>query len=137
MNGVSQRSEQKTLEDIPSVIFLQVSVAGATPCESQDGATAAPFGPEVAHASHLARQESKKEPKTSGICGPSSSGSSASVNLQSSLENKLRQLLGTDGSMEYSQTWRRKATPAGRQYWAHTASAHRISDNASTGWPTA
>ena len=38
--------------------------------------------------------------------------------------------------MEYRQTWKRMATRSGRLYWAHTASAHRTSDNGSTGWPT-
>jgi hypothetical protein len=33
------------------------------------------------------------------------------------------------GSIWFKQTWRQKATPAGRSYWAHTASAHRISDS--------
>ena len=34
------------------------------------------------------------------------------------------------------QTWRQKATPSGRAYWAHTASARRTSGSDSTGWPT-
>lgn len=38
--------------------------------------------------------------------------------------------------MEFSQTWKVKATPAGRLYWAHTASGRRTGDNGSTGWPT-
>lgn len=40
------------------------------------------------------------------------------------------------GSMEYRQTWKRNATPSGRWFWEHTASAHRTSDSGSTGWPT-
>lgn len=41
--------------------------------------------------------------------------------------------------MEYRQTWRLLATPAGRPYWAHTASARRTSDSGffGAGWPTA
>lgn len=38
--------------------------------------------------------------------------------------------------MEYRQTWKEKATPSGRLYWAHTASARPISDSESSGWPT-
>jgi hypothetical protein len=38
--------------------------------------------------------------------------------------------------MEYSQTWKRKTTPAGRSFWAHTASAHRTSASDCSGWPT-
>lgn len=42
--------------------------------------------------------------------------------------------------MEYVQTWKRKVTPLGRSYWAHTASGHRTSGRDSTsspkGWTT-
>lgn len=42
--------------------------------------------------------------------------------------------------MEYRQTWRLKATPSGRLYWDHTASAHRTNDKGSgsclTHYPT-
>jgi len=44
------------------------------------------------------------------------------------------------GSIEYTQTWKLKVTPSGRQYWAHTASERRIAVSASIGelqsWPT-
>ena len=36
----------------------------------------------------------------------------------------------------YVQTWRRKATPSGRPYWAHTARAPTTRETACTGWPT-
>lgn len=39
------------------------------------------------------------------------------------------------GSIEYSQTWKESATPAGRRFWAHTAVGRRISDSGSTGAP--
>ena len=60
-------------------------------------------------------------------------------------ERSLEQIIGSDnlkaqlsnvGSMEYRQTWKLKTTPAGRQYWAHTASAHPTSGKGCTGWPT-
>jgi hypothetical protein len=38
--------------------------------------------------------------------------------------------------MEYRQTWKQKATPSDRLYWAHTASARRTSDSGCTGWQT-
>lgn len=41
-----------------------------------------------------------------------------------------------DGSIEYAQTWKRRATPSGFTYWEHTASARRISGNGCSGWPT-
>jgi hypothetical protein len=53
-----------------------------------------------------------------------------------SLGSRLQTRSAKVGLMEYRQTWSQKATPAGRQYWAHTASVHRTSDSGSTGWPT-
>jgi hypothetical protein len=38
--------------------------------------------------------------------------------------------------MEFVQTWKEKATPSGRRYWAHIPSGRRTSDSGSTGWPT-
>jgi len=52
------------------------------------------------------------------------------------LASRLKARFGTGGSTEYVQTWKQKATPLGRSYWAHTASARRTSDSDSTGWPT-
>lgn len=62
-----------------------------------------------------------------------------SVKQTSSQNDSLKAALSTTikgGSLEYDQTWNRKVTPCGAVYWAHTASARRISDNASTGWQT-
>ncbi len=39
----------------------------------------------------------------------------------------MRRRLAAAGSMEYSETWKAKATPAGRRYLAHTASVRRTS----------
>ena len=57
-----------------------------------------------------------------------------SANLTQSLVSKLKERLGTDGSMIYKQQWKQKITPSGIVYWAHTASARRTSDNDCTGW---
>jgi hypothetical protein len=38
--------------------------------------------------------------------------------------------------MEYSQTWKARATPAGRTFWEHTARARLTSDSDCFGWPT-
>ena len=73
---------------------------------------------------------------TLGICGLHGSGSSASADLSQRLVNRLRARLPTAGSMEYRQTWKPKATPSGRSYWAHTASARRTSDNGCGGSPS-
>jgi hypothetical protein len=48
----------------------------------------------------------------------------------------LRARLATAGSILFTQIWRRKVTPAGRSYWAHTASARLTSGSASGSWLT-
>ena len=65
-----------------------------------------------------------------------SSNSSKSADLTQSLVSKLRERLGTDGSMIYKQQWKQKVTPSGIVYWAHTVSTRRTSDNDCTGWLT-
>lgn len=94
------------------------------------------FGQALAPASPSPQQESKAALLTTGIYGLTGFGSSASVALTQSLANRLKGRLDSAGSIEFSQTWKRKVTPAGRRYWAHIASAHRTSGNASGGWPT-
>lgn len=68
--------------------------------------------------------------------GSLSSGSSESAGLSQSLASKLRQRLATVGSIEFSQTWKQKVTPAGRLYWEHIPSAPRTGDKDCSGWPT-
>lgn len=109
---------------------------GPSPSDSQAGEWTDLFGAPLSPVSPSVAQAKEMEPQTSGTSGPSSTGSSASAALQSSLESKCRELLAKAGSMEYSQTWREKATPAGRSYLAHTASARRTSGSGCSGWPT-
>lgn len=93
-------------------------------------------GQDLVHVSRFPQQEKDLETKTSDTSGLSSSISSRSADLTQSLASRLQAQLGRDGLMEYKQTWSQKVTPAGRQYWAHTASGHRISDKDCIGWPT-
>ena len=122
--------------DTPSVTFSLASEAGPSPWHLPDGRVIAPSGLAAALASLSARQVAAMGLQISGIYGPLGSTSSASAALASSLASKLRQQLGTAGSTLFRQTWKAKATPAGRQYWAHIASAHRTSDSGFTSWPT-
>lgn len=119
-----------------SVIFSQVLGAGRSRSTSPAGPRASRSGPVRRRASRSRTRGSAKAPKTPGTSGRSSTGSSASANLTRSLANRLQALLGTDGSMEYRQTWKEKTTPAGRLYWAHTASGRPTSGRDCTGWPT-
>lgn len=111
------------------------SEAGASPADSPIGRMTDTSGQEAAHASPSPLPEKDSARLTKGTSGRRSAISSASVNLSMSLANKLQTLFGTAGSMEYRQTWKLKATPAARLYWAHTASVHRIKGKGSTGQP--
>lgn len=112
------------------------SEAGRLPSVSLGGPRSEKSGRGVVPANRSARREREKEKPTSGTSGPTSSGSSLSAALKQCLENRWRVEGDWGGSMEYSQTWKEKATPAGRLLWAHTASGRRTYGSGSTGWPT-
>lgn len=144
-------SNQMTLPGIDSAISLRDLEAGQQLFNSQTGQMRLPFGRDHAPASHSVPQESSKPIETNGTCGPSSATLSEPVDRASSSESKspaqrsselskaigqrLQEMLPS-GSMEYRQTWKLRATPLGRQFWAHIASSHRISGNDCSGWPT-
>ena len=125
--------EQMTFADILSVTFLPESAGGASRCNSPDGRMISRSGLEVAPASPTAQRENREETQMSEIFFLPSSVSSRSVALNSCLGNRLRTQFGTDGSIEYTQTWKEKSTPSGRLYLVHTASERPIADTGSTG----
>ena len=125
-------SEGVTLLDTTGCISSPASADGISPLISPDGAVG--VGQVPRPVSRSVAPAKGRGQKTNATCGPSFSGSSASAALTSYLANKCRQLLDTVGSMEYAQTWKEKVTPAGRRYWAHTASGHRTSGRECTGW---
>ena len=129
-------SQKATCEVTPNVISSPESAAGPKLSGLPSGQQIALFGQDRALVNHLAAQENKKEQKTQDTFGPNSTDLSPSANLTLSLGNRLKEQLEWVGSMEYSQTWKLKVTPAGRQYWAHIASTRRISGKDCTGWPT-
>jgi len=124
------------LLDTGSVTGLPGLEDGPALCASLDGLTTSPSGPAHAHASHSAPPASSEGPATNGTCGRNSCASSRSAGLSASLASRLQMRLASVGSMEYQQTWKRKATPSGRLYWAHIASARPISDSGCGGCPT-
>lgn len=73
---------------------------------------------------------------TRGISGRTGFGSSASNALSESLGSRLQTVLARDGGTLFRQNWKRKRTPLGRLYWAHTASVLRTLGSESGGWPT-
>lgn len=130
-------SEQTTLLDLLNVTSSQESADGRSPCNLPDGQKTDQCGQEVVPVNRSATQENSSGKPMSDTCGLCSSTSSASADLSRSLGSRLRARLEKVGSMEYRQTWKEQATPAGRPYLAHTASVRRTSDNDCTGWPTA
>lgn len=116
-----------TSRDTPNVIGSQASAAGQGRYVLPDGRTVNSHGLAAALANLSHRQAKALGLTTSGIYGPRGCTSSGSVALALSSENKLRQRLGTDGSILYSTTWKTRVTPAGRRICRLVASARRIS----------
>lgn len=127
---------QATSPALPSATFSLASAFGATPCARQAGQMIDQSGQAVAPASRSATQEREQDSKTSAICGPNFSASSASAALQSALVSRLRANLGSLGSTLYKLTWKERPTPSGRLIPALRASVRRTFDRGSTGWPT-
>ena len=125
-----------TCEGSRNATFLPASELGPTLFDWLDGLTAGRSGLDHAPASLSALPASSLAPTTSVTSGQSGLTSSASAALQRSLESRLKARCGMAGSTLFVQTWRAKATPSGRQYWAHTASAPRISASGCGSWPT-
>ena len=136
-------SEQRTLLDTPSGISSPELEDGRGHCDSPDGRTTGPSGPEAPHASPSPQPDGAVDTTTPGTSPRHGSILSASAALQSSLENRLQARLTarTPGSMIYRTTWKRKTTPRGRSYCQLVASAPRISASDSglsrSGWVTA
>lgn len=112
------------------------SADGHLPYVSPDGLTLNLFGPAPAPASRSVSPEKDLATPTNGTSGPPSAISLRSAALTASLASRLQARLEKVGSMEYRQTWKKMATPAGVPYWAHTASAHRTKDSDCFGWLT-
>lgn len=131
--GLSVTFKQLTLWDIDNAISSPELVDGPSHFSLPDCLDGLTPGPVPVPVSPTRPQGKVKGKKIPDISGPSGSLSSGSASLNTFLASKCQQLLGTDGSMEYSQTWKERATPGGRLYWEHTASGHRTSGNECSG----
>ena len=136
MSEASRKSQPKMSDDSLSSTSSPASEDGATRSDSPDGLTTDLFGQAVVPAKATQPPGSKKARPTHGTFGRRGFGSYASAALSESLANKLKTQLDTAGSTLFRQTWKRKITPSGRRYWAHTASGHRTSDNGCGSWPS-
>ena len=129
-------SSQATLPGIPTATSSPASAVGPTHSDlpgSKDGES----GPGAVHASPSPLPGREREPTTSGTCGRSSTGSSASASLQRSLASRLQARLDGRGSPLYSLTWKTWDMPSREPICALRASVRRISGKGSGGWPTA
>ena len=127
---------QRTLFNTSGPTSSAALADGNLPCGSPGGLSTVQSIPEAAHVSPTHKPARVKRTKTPAISGPPGCRSFASDDLSALLASKSQMRLGMAGSMEYSQTWKQKTTPAGRLYWEHTASAVRTSDSDCGGWPT-
>lgn len=74
--------------------------------------------------------------RTSGICGPSSGGSSHSADLSASMESRLRAMTDVSGSPEYVLRWKSWAMVLGPSIIALRGSRRRICGKGFSGWPS-
>ena len=136
MNVQLSMFDLPTLSDTHNATSSPVSASGLTRSVGQDGRMTAQSGPVPAHASLSARQAKEQGLLTSGTFGRTSTGLLKTAALQSSLASRLRARTDLAGSTLCKLTWKERVTPAGRSIPALRASARRISDSGSTGWPT-
>lgn len=136
MGETSKTLTQRTFWDMTESTFSEALGDGTTPSSLPIGIQLDLFGPPPAPASPSASPGGARERKTPATSGPSASGSSASANLQRLLESKLVAVVDTNGSMEYSLTWRVRVTPAGRRICRLAARGRRTSGSGCSGWPT-
>ena len=125
-----------TCRTSPSATSSPASAAGRSHFVPPAGQMTDLFGLVPARVNLSARQAKELGLLTSGTSGRHSTTSSASADLQASLENKLRARTQTLGSTLYKLTWKPWATPLGPSRSRLRASALRTSEIATTGWPT-
>jgi hypothetical protein len=125
-----------TCEGSSSVISSPASAAGVTPCDSLGGLTSEPSGPGAVRVSRSRVPAPKLAGTIRATFGLRGSSSSASAALSSSLVNRLKARLPTDGSTVFAMTWKQKATPSGRSVCLLRASARSTSGSASGSWPS-
>ena len=129
-------SNQPSLWDIPSVISSLALEYGVTHSDVRAGVTTGQCGPEAAPVLPLAQRAKGKGLQTLVTSGLNGYASSESAALESCLVSRLMERLDTAGSTLFQETWKRKATPLRRRYWAHTARGLRTSGSDCTSVPT-
>jgi len=140
------KSNQPTLTDSTSVISSRASDSGVSPCNGPGSETHPESGRDLVPASRGAAPAPEKGTPTSATYGPLfgtsysqadlplfSASRSPAPQLSERLGEALKNRLSRFGSMEYGQTWKKRVTPSGLRYWAHTVSGRPTSGNGVTG----
>jgi len=133
MKEVLLMCEQKTCEDSSERIFSQESADGHTHSDSLESQMTCQSGPEVVPVSHSVSLVNEKGSMMSGTSGPNLIDSYETARLQLYLENKLRERMVSNGSLEYAMTWKRITMLSGPPICALRAQTHRISGKDFTG----
>jgi hypothetical protein len=134
--GALRMFDLTTSEDTTSVISSPESASGRMPFGSPDGLMTDLFGPVPVRANLSARQAKDLGLMMSGTFGPLGHGSSASADLQRSLESRLRAKTSNLGSTLFKLTWKQWVTPSGVSRSRLRASVLRTSATERTSWPT-
>jgi hypothetical protein len=134
--GVLKMSLQPNFLDILNATSLLESEAGPSHFALQDGQTTDQSGLDLAHANLSARQAKEKGLTTSATSGPRSNGTFASVGLQLSMENRLREKLGVNGSPWCGLIWKSQDMPLGPPISRLARSGRGTSAPGTIGLPT-
>jgi hypothetical protein len=135
MNGQLSMFNQTTSPDSSSAISSPASADGATPCDSPDGLTTEPSGPEVAPASRSrVRRPSWRRRSARPLAGVVSSSSRVPPCVV--FGEQVESAIGHGWLDRLCDDLEAKATPSGRLVCRLRASARSTSDSACGSWPT-
>ena len=129
-------SDQRNFLNLLSATSSQELASGATHSGVRDGTMTGRSGRDPVRVSLSAGQARERGLLTSGTYSQIGSTSSASADLQRSLENRLRVKTGLVGSTLYKLTWKERATPLHRSISVLRGSVRRTSGNVYGSWPT-
>lgn len=134
IDGVSKKSSLKNFPSTHKVISLRELPGGPSLSQWLDSQQMNLFGPDHVPVNHFPPPVNDEASMMNDISGQTSVDSSKALNLQLSLENKLRQQTDVNGSPEYVLTWKRWDMNLGPPICALRARQRRISDKGFTGW---
>jgi len=128
-----QSFDPRTFQIPVSATSLPELEAGALLLDLQGSQTMPTPGQQVCHASRSALQDKEGDVRTTDTCFQSSMSLCESSDLQSFLENRLRQRMDLNGSPEYTLQWKTRVTSSHLPICQLRASGRRTSGKDSTG----